>query len=85
MPESARSALRKARQNGHQIVLCSGRSKYQIYPWLLEPGFDGIVGAYAEHNGEIIYQHFMSEDELYKAVTRWIVQVPAAQLRPQAA
>ena len=40
---------------------------------------------YAEHNGEIIYQHFMSEDELYKAVTRWIVQVPAAQLRPQAA
>ncbi len=72
MPESARSALRKARQNGHQIVLCSSRSKYQIYPWLLEPGFDGIVaaaGAYAEHNGEIIYQHFMSEDELYKAVT----------------
>lgn len=72
MPESARSALLKAQSGGHQIVLCSGRSRMQIYPWLLELGFDGIVaaaGAYVEHGGEIIYQHFMSEDELYKAAT----------------
>lgn len=72
MPESARAALQKAQQNGNQIVLCSGRSRMQIYPWLLELGFDGIVaatGAYVEHSGEIIYQHFMSEDELYKVTT----------------
>lgn len=72
MPASARSALQKAQHNGHQIVLCSGRSKMQIYPWLTALGFDGIVaatGAYVEHGGEIIYQHFMSEDELYKVTT----------------
>ncbi len=67
MPESAKEALRKARNNGHQLVICSGRSRGQIYPWLLEVGFDGIVaatGAYVEHGGEVVYRHFMSEDEL---------------------
>lgn len=67
MPESARAALRKVQENGHQIVLCSGRSRVQIYPWLLELGFDGIVaatGAYVEHGGEVVYRHFMSEEEI---------------------
>lgn len=67
MPASARNALKKAQQNGHQIVLCSGRSKMQIYPWLLTLGFDGIVaatGAYVECGGEVIYRHFMSSEEI---------------------
>ena len=54
MPGSAAAALKKAQQNGHQIVLCSGRSRIQIYPWLVELGFDGIVaatGAYVECGG----------------------------------
>ncbi|MDE7312787.1 MAG: Cof-type HAD-IIB family hydrolase [Eubacterium sp.] len=67
MPESARAALIKAQQNGHQIVLCSGRSKIQIYSWLLELGFDGIVaatGAYVECGGKVLYRHFMTKEEL---------------------
>ncbi len=67
MPESARAALKKVQENGHQIVLCSGRSRVQIYPWLLELGFDGIVaatGAYVEYGGETVYTHYMSEDEI---------------------
>lgn len=67
MPDSARKALQEAQQNGHKIVLCSGRSRMQIYPFLLEMGFDGIVaatGAYAECAGRVIYRHFMSKEEV---------------------
>ena len=35
MPEGARHALRCVRGKGHRIVICSGRSMFQIYPWLL--------------------------------------------------
>lgn len=67
MPASAADALKKAQQNGHQIVLCSGRSRMQIYPWLLELGFDGIVaatGAYVECGGKVIYRHLMPKDQI---------------------
>lgn len=71
MPGSAAAALKKAQQNGHQIVLCSGRSRIQIYPWLVELGFDGIVaatGAYVECGGNVIYRHLMPKDQI-RAVT----------------
>lgn len=67
MLESARTALKRAQKNGHQIVLCSGRSKIQIYPWLLEFGFDGIVaatGAYVECQGKVLFRHYMTGKEL---------------------
>ncbi len=67
MPESAAAALKRVQQNGHQIIVCSGRSRIQIYPWLLELGFDGIVaatGAYVECGGAVIYRHFMSRKEI---------------------
>lgn len=57
MPVSTGEALRRARENGHRLVICTGRSKSQIYPWLLEFGFDGIVaaaGAYVEWQGRCI-------------------------------
>ncbi len=67
MPESAAAALKRVQQNGHQIVLCSGRSRIQIYPWLMDIGFDGIVaatGAYVECGGKVIYTHFMTGEEI---------------------
>ncbi len=56
MPASARTALKKAQQNGHQIVLCSGRSKIQIYPWLLELGVDrGVCGMRRQGAAQAFY------------------------------
>ena len=43
MPESAREALSIARKRGHLISLCTGRTVTNVYPWLLEFGFDAIV------------------------------------------
>lgn len=50
-PASAQKALQKARENGHKLVLCTGRSKFQIPKELLALGIDGIIsgaGAYVE-------------------------------------
>ena len=67
MPEGARHALRCVREKGHKIVICSGRSLFQIYPWLLDMGFDGVIGAagaYVECDAKVIYEHHMKKEEL---------------------
>lgn len=71
MPDSTLEALRRAKENGNRIALCTGRSKTQIYPWLLELGFDGIVaaaGAYVECGGDIIFHQCMEKKAIHKAV-----------------
>ena len=58
IPESTKTAIRKARENGHYMVVCSGRSKFQIAKEVLDLGIDGIVaaaGAYVEYEGKVVY------------------------------
>jgi len=58
VPDSTRLACRKARENGHLLYLCTGRSKAEIYPFILEMGFDGIIGAgggFVESQGEMLF------------------------------
>lgn len=45
VPDSARDAVQLARKNGHLVYLCTGRSKAEIYDFIMEIGFDGIIGA----------------------------------------
>lgn len=45
IPESAIKAVTQAKQNGCQIYLCTGRSKAEIYDFITEVGFDGVIGA----------------------------------------
>ena len=61
IPESAQYAVRTAQANGHRMVVCSGRSRFQIYDALLELGFSGIVGgagAFVEDEGKEFYHAF---------------------------
>lgn len=64
MPASTRLALERARFNGHQIVICSGRARYQMSEELLElaDGMIGTTGANVVYQGKTIYEHFMPED-----------------------
>lgn len=58
IPESAVSALRQLRENGHLAVLSTGRTRPLIMPEVLKLGFDGIVagcGSYVEYNGEVVH------------------------------
>ena len=69
MPASTVRALRQARANGHRLVICSGRTKFQVYPELFEmfDGYIGATGAYVENKNEIIYEHFMPENIIRQA------------------
>ncbi|TWT06400.1 Cof-type HAD-IIB family hydrolase [Planococcus sp. CPCC 101016] len=45
IPESAKQGIQRARRNGHLVFICTGRSKAELFPEILEVGFDGIIGA----------------------------------------
>lgn len=67
VPESARAAVRGARANGHLVFLCTGRSVTQLWPEIVEIGFDGVVaaaGAYVEVGGEVLANHGIPVDEV---------------------
>jgi Cof subfamily protein (haloacid dehalogenase superfamily) len=58
IPESAVTAIHQARANGHKVYLCTGRSKGELYDYIMEIGFDGVVGAaggFVESDGEMIF------------------------------
>ncbi|MDY8025744.1 Cof-type HAD-IIB family hydrolase [Paenibacillus polymyxa] len=67
IPESAKIACIEARKNGHLIYLCTGRSKAEIYDFIMEVGFDGIIGAgggFVEIEGEMLYHHKVSDEDV---------------------
>ncbi|EFR99242.1 Cof-type HAD-IIB family hydrolase [Listeria seeligeri] len=71
VPESARTAITKARNNGHQVYLCTGRSKPELYESILSIGFDGIIGAgggYVEVDDQIIYHKKVANEDVVHMV-----------------
>ncbi|MBC2269059.1 Cof-type HAD-IIB family hydrolase [Listeria sp. FSL L7-0083] len=71
VPESAREAIIKARSNGHQVYLCTGRSKPELYESILSIGFDGIIGAgggYIEVDNETIYHKKVADADVVHMV-----------------
>ena len=70
MPASTIETLMQARANGHKLLICSGRAKYQMYPELFKL-FDGVIGAtgaYIEENNEVLSEHFMQRELLQRIV-----------------
>lgn len=72
MPKSSFKALEKAQQNGHELVICTGRQLSQVYPWLLKKvPFDGLIvsgGAMVIRNGETIFHNCFNPNELSQIV-----------------
>ncbi|CZQ87152.1 MAG: Cof-type HAD-IIB family hydrolase [Trichococcus flocculiformis] len=71
VPSSAADACRQARLNGHEIYLCTGRSKPEIYDFIMEIGFDGIIGAgggFVELNDGMLYHKTVPASEVRRMV-----------------
>ncbi|WP_394684963.1 Cof-type HAD-IIB family hydrolase [uncultured Microbacterium sp.] len=54
------TAVQRARENGHLVWLCTGRSAGDIHPDVLAIGFDGAItngGAYATRDDETLVEH----------------------------
>ena len=74
IPDSAREAIRKARENGHLVYMCTGRSKAEMPDEIWNIGFDGMIGgngSYVEHKGQILL-HQLIPHETAKRVVDWL-------------
>ena len=72
LPDSAREALRKANQNGHHMIICTGRSGTQLYPQLLEKelfaGYITSAGADIRLGGLSLVQYSIPAEPLHHAL-----------------
>ncbi|MEG3267024.1 HAD family hydrolase [Streptococcus suis] len=74
IPESAIRAIRQARENGHLVYVCTGRSRAEMQPELWEIGLDGMIGgngSYIEHQGQVIMHQLLSEEDS-RAIVDWL-------------
>ncbi len=74
LPESAVDAIRKARENGHKIYICTGRSKAEVYPNLWEIGLDGMIGgngSYVEDHGNVVMHQLITEEQC-RHIVDWL-------------
>lgn len=74
IPNSARKAIQQARENGHLVYVCTGRSKAEMPDEIWNIGFDGMIGgngSYVEHKGQILL-HQLIPYETAKRVVDWL-------------
>lgn len=67
VPSSAAEAVKRARANGHLVYLCTGRSKAEIFDFIWEIGFDGVIGAgggYVQIGDQMLYHKHVSEQNV---------------------
>ena len=71
LPDSAVKAIRKARENGCRVYICTGRSKAEVYPNIWEIGLDGMIGgngSYVEDHGKVVMHQVLSAEQCRRAV-----------------
>ena len=74
IPESAIRAIRQARENGHLVYVCTGRSRAEMQPELWEIGLDGMIGgngSYVEHQGQMVMHQVISKVDS-RAIVDWL-------------
>lgn len=72
IPDSAITAIRAARQNGHKVFICTGRTPGEISDEMKAIGFDGFVcsaGADIIIDGQAIFQYEICVTELRRLQT----------------
>ena len=73
IPESAVTVIRQAREKGHLVYVCTGRSKAEMPPEIWDIGFDGMIGgngSYVEHEEEVILHQLIPRD-VAKRLVDW--------------
>lgn len=74
LPDSAVTAIRRARGNGHRVYICTGRSKAEVYPELWDIGLDGMIGgngSYVEDHGHVV-MHRLITPEQCRRIVDWL-------------
>ncbi len=72
IPDSTRTAMRLAKENGHTLFICSGRAKVFLRsPALWDLGFDGFTGGCGteiEYRGEELLYRTVEHEALLRAI-----------------
>jgi Cof subfamily protein (haloacid dehalogenase superfamily) len=83
IPLSAKEGIRKLKENGHLVFICTGRTKAMLFNELEDMGFDGIIagaGTYVEYEKEVLYRYDLDEETARSIATdfrtRDIIPVP---------
>ncbi|HEM6115873.1 Cof-type HAD-IIB family hydrolase [Streptococcus pluranimalium] len=74
IPESAVKAIRLARDKGHKVYVCTGRSRAEMQPEIWDIGIDGMIGgngSYVEDNEEVVMHQLISKDDA-KHIVDWL-------------
>lgn len=69
--EKVIKALIEAKARGHELFLCTGRSRCQIDERLAKISFDGMItaaGVYTEYHGKLIHAEYIPENSLRKLI-----------------
>lgn len=65
VPESTKKAIALTRAKGNLVYLCTGRSKAEIYDFILDCGIDGVIGAgggYVEIGDTMLYHKKVTKE-----------------------
>lgn len=73
LPDSAVSAIRKARENGHKVYICTGRSEAEVYQNIWEIGLDGMIGGNGSYvkDGNTVVMHQLITAKQCKHIVDW--------------
>ncbi len=74
IPASAVKAIRMAKENGHRVYFCTGRSRAEVYPELWEIGLDGMIGgngSYVEDHEHVV-MHQLITPEQCRRIVDWL-------------
>ena len=74
IPQSAVEAIKIARNNGHKVYICTGRSKSEVYQELWDIGLDGMIGgngSYVENNNNVVMHNTITYEQC-KHIVDWL-------------
>ena len=74
VPDSAIRALAQARERGHRLFVCTGRSVPEVYPRFVDLGFEGIVGGaggYAAVGNKVLLDERMPREHVDVLTALW--------------
>ncbi|MCR4633067.1 MAG: Cof-type HAD-IIB family hydrolase [Erysipelotrichaceae bacterium] len=74
LPQSAVTAIRRLRANGHKVYMVTGRSRAENKKELWDIGFDGMIGgngSYVEADGEVLMHQRITYEQC-KHIVDWL-------------
>ena len=69
--QSTKNAIAKARANGHLTFINTGRTFFNIDPFILDLGFDGLIcgcGTYIYYHGQKLFSHTIPHDRCVETI-----------------